>query len=319
MYEPDSPSLPLKLAESLLHLKKGDEALARVEAFLKRQPHGVEGYELLAKVLKALGREAEITPRLEAAAAIDSKNVPLQYVLADRYREIGQVDRAEKMYETLLKSQPGPQGYGALANSLFRRKKIEELVKVINQAMKLRPGGIEAVQEPIKGIIEDSEMAEKVLAAGSKLYTADPPQLDRDGVQILFYIATLADKIDKFLPLQRLVLQRAPNEQAYKEMIDLLSSVKNYNEAASTFEEMLQKYPAERNAKMLTQLSLTYRQADKLEEAIATARQALKLDPNEGDALVQLAIALSQTGKIDESAEVLKNAAAKDPAIPNTR
>jgi tetratricopeptide (TPR) repeat protein len=316
VYEPESPSLPLKLAEALLHLKKGGEALSRVEGFLKRQPNGVEGYELLAKILKALDREAEITPRLEAAAGVDSKNVPLQYVLADRYREIGQVERAEKMYESLLKTQPGPQGYAALAASLLRRKKAEDLVKVIEQAVKIRPGGIEAVQDQIKGIIDDPEMADKVLAAGAKLYAADPPQLDREGIQILAYIATRADKLDKFLPLQRLVLQRAPNAQSYKELISLLGSLKNYVEAAATFDELLKKFPGERNARTLAELAIVYRQADKLEEAIATAREALKLDPNDSDALVQLAVVLSQTGKVDESVDMLKAAAAKDQANP---
>ena len=55
-----------------------------------------------------MGREKEITPRLEEAARRDSKNVPLQYVLADRYRETGQVEKAEELYSSLLNSQPTP-------------------------------------------------------------------------------------------------------------------------------------------------------------------------------------------------------------------
>ncbi len=58
-----------------------------VERHIERQTLFVEFYELQARVLKALNREKEITPRLEAAARRNSKNVPLQYVLADRYRE----------------------------------------------------------------------------------------------------------------------------------------------------------------------------------------------------------------------------------------
>src|SRR5262249_25899399 len=93
-YNPDDPQLPPLLSETLLKLDQGDRALAFVEQFLKRQPQGVEGYELLAKVLTALKREHDITPRLEEAAQKDSKNVALKYVLADRYRETGQVEKA---------------------------------------------------------------------------------------------------------------------------------------------------------------------------------------------------------------------------------
>ena len=125
----------LLLAETLLKLNKGEQALALVERSIERQPQGVEAYELLAKVLKALNREKEITPRLEAAARRDSKNVPLQYVLADRYRETGQIDKAEALYKELLTSQPTPQTYRALATSLLKRKKAADLLKVISEAV----------------------------------------------------------------------------------------------------------------------------------------------------------------------------------------
>ncbi len=214
-YEPDDPQLPLLLGRTLLKVNKGEEALAQVERFLKRQPHELEGYELLAEVLTALKREDEITPRLEDAAKNDSKNVGLLYALADRYRETGQVERAEAMYKTLLASEPTTQGYGALAASLLKRKKAEELLKVISEAI-TRPGGYEAVQESIKAVIDDPALADQVLDAGLKLLSADPPGLDRAGVQVLAYIANRAGKLDKFLPIQQLVLKRNPSPQTYQ-------------------------------------------------------------------------------------------------------
>lgn len=315
IYDAEDPTLPLLLAESHLKLNKPEDALVRVEAFLKRQPQGVEGYELLAKALHALKRGDEITPRLEAAAKTDSKNVALQYVLADRYRETGEVERAETMYKALLAAQPTTQGFGALASSLFKRKKVEELLKVIEQAVS-RPGGIEVVREQLDGIAKDSLMADQMLDAGLKLYSADPPQLDRYGLLVLAHIATNSHKLDKFLPVQKLALKRNPNPQSYKEVISLLAQLKKYDEAATTFEEMLAKYPAERNPRMLIELADDYRKADKPEEAIKAAREALKLDPTEFGALIQLTIVLGQTGKTDEAVDLLKTAIKKDPANP---
>ena len=67
----------------------------------------------LAKVLKALEpREGDHAPA-GSGRPRDSKNVPLQYVLADRYRETGQIDKAEALYKELLTSQPTPQTYRA--------------------------------------------------------------------------------------------------------------------------------------------------------------------------------------------------------------
>jgi len=81
VYDEDDPQLPLRLAETLLETGKAEEALELVGNFLNRQPQGAEGYDLLAKILTKLHRENEITPRLEAAAKLDSKNILLQYTL----------------------------------------------------------------------------------------------------------------------------------------------------------------------------------------------------------------------------------------------
>ncbi len=68
VYDETNPRIALLLADTLVRLHKADQALGFVEGIIKRQPQEVEVYELLAKVLTALGRQKEITPRLEAAA-----------------------------------------------------------------------------------------------------------------------------------------------------------------------------------------------------------------------------------------------------------
>lgn len=314
-YEPDDPQIPLLLAQTLLKAGKGEEALAKVERFLKRQPQGVEGYELQAKILKALKREKEILPRLEEAAKNDSKNVALQYTLADRYREDGQVDRAEAMYKSLLAAQPTTQGFSALATSLLKRKKAEELLKVLEQALG-RPGGQQAVQEQVNTVIKDPEFSGEVLDAGRKMLSAEPPTLDRTGVIVLAFIAKQSGNLEKFLPIQRLALKQNPTPLSYKELVSLQFNLKKYGDAAVTFEEMLKKYPTERKAPQLVELARLYRLGDKPEEAARVAREAVKLDPNDPDALSQLAVVLSQTGKADEAIAILQGAAKKDPANP---
>ncbi|MBV8488728.1 MAG: tetratricopeptide repeat protein, partial [Planctomycetaceae bacterium] len=135
VYDEENPQIPLLLAETLLKQGKGPQALALVERYIKRQPQSLEAYELMAKVLTALHRDNEITPRLEEAARIDSKNVSLQYVLADRYRETGLTEKADALYKSLLTTQPTLQTYRALAASLLKRKKASDLLKVICEAM----------------------------------------------------------------------------------------------------------------------------------------------------------------------------------------
>ncbi|MFO0910028.1 MAG: tetratricopeptide repeat protein, partial [Isosphaeraceae bacterium] len=314
-YDPDDPEIPLNLARTLQKTGGNERALRIVEQFLKRQPNGVEGYELLASILTALKREGEITPRLEEAARVDSKNVALQYILADRYRETGQVEKADALYKSLLAAQPTTQGFGALAASLLKRKKAEDLIKVVSEAV-VRPGGLEAVQETIKGVIADPTFAEQLLDAGQKLLAAEPPGLAKPGVSVLAYVATRTNKLAKLLPIQQLEVKRNPNPQSYKELAALLASLQRNAEVASTIEEMMTRFPAERNARNLTDLVQYYRLADQPDAAVKAAREALKLDPNDLDAQVQLALVLSQTGKSDEAVALLEASAKKAPDNP---
>jgi tetratricopeptide (TPR) repeat protein len=314
-YEPDNPQIPLLLAQTLLKLDKGEEALAFVDRFLKRQPQGIEGYELQAKVLTALKRENEITPRLEEAAKRDSKNVVLQYALADRYRETGQAARADAMYKQLLTEQPTTQGFGAYASSLLKQKKAEELLKVLSTAIR-KPGGFEAVQDAIKGIIDDPAFGEQVIEAGKKLLDAEPPGLDAVGLRLLAEIAKGTNKLANFLPLQLAELKRRPTPQTYRESIDWLEKLRKFGEAATLLEEMTTKYPGEKNLRQLSVLAALYRLAEKPEDAIRAAREALKLDPNDYDAQMQLAVLLSQTGKLPEAVEMLEAAVKRDPNNP---
>ncbi|MBV8317532.1 MAG: tetratricopeptide repeat protein [Planctomycetaceae bacterium] len=315
VYNEDDPQLPLLLAETLLKTGKGEEALAIVERFLKRQPQGGEGYDLQARILTALHREDEITPRLERAARLDSKNLPLQYALADRYREIGQVDRAEALYKELLSAQPTPLGYRALAASLLKRKRTEDLLRVLAEAW-TKPNGFDAVKPQVEAIIKDTAFADEVLETGYKMLSATPPTLDPPAVKILAAIAAEANKLDKLEPIQRLVLRENPSPQGYREMAQLLDNLRRHADAAATLEEMMTRYPDEKNPRMLTLLGQLRRLANQNDRAIEAFREALKIDPNETETQALLGLTLSQADKPDEALEVFRGALKNDPANP---
>ena len=314
VYDEDDPQIPLLLAQTLLKTGKGEEALRRTEEYLKRQPQGAEGYDLLAKVLTELHREKEITPRLEEAAKADSKNILLKYILADRYREIGQVEKAEQMYKALLAEQPTTQGYGALAASLYKRKKTEELLKVMTEAL-TKPGGLEAITPQLDAIEHDPAYADQVLDAGLKLLSSVPPGLDsQPAFKLLKHIATRAEKLEKLVALDRLELKQNPTPLAYRETADSLFRLRKYSEAVKTLEELLEKYPDEKNSAMLVTLANFRRLADQDQAALEAVREALKLDPTDAGAQLLSVVLLSQTGKVDEAIAIGRTALKADPS-----
>lgn len=321
VYDETNPQIPLLLAEALLKNGEGDRALALVDRYIKRQPQGVEAYDLLSKVLTDLGREDEITPRLEAAAARDSKNVPLQYVLADRYRETGQVDKAEAIYKELLTSQPTPQTYRALTASLLKRRKAGDLLRVICEAVG-RPQGFEAVMPQLQAAAEDDELAEEMLDEGFKLLSADPPELPSAAFTVLGIVANpdrserKPERLERLLKLQRLKLQKDPNPKDYLEIADTQQRMDQYAEAAATLEEMMEKFPGEANSRYLTVLSSFHRRSNQPEKALEAVRKAVKLEPNDSEILAQLATVLGDLGELDEAIPIYEKVIKAEPDNP---
>lgn len=320
VYAPDHPQLRLKLAQSLLDQNRAEQALEVVEAHIKKQPQGREGYELLAKALTALKRENEITPRLEEAARLDAQNLPLQYSLADRYRETGQVEKAEALYKKLLEATPTPQGYAALADSLFQRRQTEDLLRVITQALgKFRNNEAStAVDGVLRKIVENPEYAGQMIDVGQKLLTADPPAIDRQaGVELLVHIATNSKdpkNLEKFLPVQRLALQWNPSPPTYRQLADILRQVHKPSEAATVVEQLMEKFPDERSAQLLLALSSLRQSADQKDKALEAVREAAKLEPREPLVQFRLILALGQNNKPDEAVSIARDSLKNDPA-----
>ena len=324
VYDEDNPTISLALADTLLKLNRGEQALALVERHIERQTSLVETYELLARVLKALKREKEITPRLEAAARRDSKNVPLQYLLADRYREMGQLDKAEALYKELLTSQPTPQTYRALATSLLKRKKAGDLLKVISEAWS-RPESQEAVKMQLAAAAGDDAMSDAMLDEGLKQSAANPPSLTKSAFDILQLVAinpgrASSDKnrrLEKMLRIQRLRLEQDPSALAYTEIADTLRRMGNYAEAATAIEQLIAKYPNTKSVRTLVFLADYQRRASHMEAAKATVKEAMKLDPGDGESQLLLIEVLRELGQIDDAIQILRTANKREPNNPD--
>jgi tetratricopeptide (TPR) repeat protein len=320
-YDEENPQIPLLLAETLLILKQGDRALALVDRYIQRQPQSLEAYELLAKVLKELNREDQITPRLEEAARRDASNVTLQYVLADRYRETGEAEKAEAIYQKLLATEPTPQTYRALAASLLKRKKAADLLRVVCEAMG-RPNGLEAVSPQLQAAAADDELAEAMLDEGLKQLQADPPGLPRTAYVVLGFIANperganQTRRLERLLELQRLLLRQNPSAQAYRELADTLRRLQRFEEAAQSIEQMMENYPNERTPRHLVIVSDLLRQAGQLDRALEAARKAADLDPKESEAKLRLAMLLGDAGKLDEAVRVYRELIQNEPNNP---
>jgi tetratricopeptide (TPR) repeat protein len=323
VYDEDNSQISLVLAETLLNLKRGEQALALVERHIGRQTTFVEAYELLAKVLKALHREKEITPRLEAAARRDSKNISLQYVLADRYRETGEVEKAEALYKELLTSQPTPQTYRALANSLLKRKKAGDLLKVLSQAW-TNAESQDAIKPQLQAAAWDDGIAEAMLDAGLSQLATKSSALSRSSFEILSLVANNPGpdsqnktvRLERLLRLERLQAEQNPSALVYGEIADTLRRMGRYGDAATAVEQLFAKYPNAKSVQKLVELADLHRRAGHHEAVKAILHDAMQIEPVDGTSNLRLANLLSEVGQVDDATRVLRDASRRDPANP---
>jgi tetratricopeptide (TPR) repeat protein len=322
VYDEDNSQISLLLADTLVELNRGEQALALVDHFIERQTSFVEAYELLAKVLKALKREKEITPRLEAAARRDSKNVPLQYVLADRYRETGENEKAEALYRELLSSRPTPQTYRALASSLLKRRKSADLLRVAAEAL-ARTQNDDAIKPLLGAVVADDTMSEEMLDVGLHQLETNPASFTRQTCLILSLIGTSPGRepgdrvrrLQKLLHIEKLYAEQTDSDELQSEIVDTLRRLGNFAEAADVSEQRLAKRPALKTAANLLYLADLHRRAGHMEAVRATLREAMKREP--GDRTAEfLASLLGDIGQPDEAARVLRDASKKEPGNP---
>ena len=304
VYDEDNPQIALLLAETLLRQHKPDRALDLVDRSIERQPQGVEAYELLARVLKALGRDPEITPRLEAAAERDSKNVPLKYVLADRYRETGQVEKAEALYKSLLTSQPTPQTFRALAASLLKRKKAGDLLKVFCEAVD-PPNTQEAIIPQLLAVAQDDEMAEAMLDAGIEQLSATPPAVSPSRLQGPRGTIAGSDRVspnkprrlEKLLKLHQLELGQSPSPLVLREIADTQRRLGRFAEAAATVAgagHQVSRREGRRHPGVPGRFPAV---PGRVDAAKATLAEARKLDAHDQESLLRLAYGLMNVGQ----------------------
>ena len=317
VYDTDEPLLLLRLSQAYQESGRNEEALTTIERFLKRQPRGRDTYDQLVQILTTLKRENEIIPQLEKYAAIDPRNVPLQYALAERYRLNGQVDKATAIYNALLEEQKETQGFAETFPRLVKERKTEELIGLLVRVTS-RMKRLDPIRAQIEAIANDGAYIDEILDTGLKLISATPPPFDpQDGWFVLVNLASEANRPEKKIALLRWSLNRMPNPLIYRELIISLFDAGRYGEAEVTLRELFDKFRDERTTRNLILLGQVQGRGEKLAEAVATLREALVQDPNDPDAIRVLAVLLNQSGQPDQAIETLRTSLKADPNNPD--
>jgi len=120
-------------------------------------------------------------------------------------------------------------------------------------------------------------------------------------------------RLQRLIKLQRLMLEQTPSPQVYRDIVDTLHRLDQNGEAAATLQQLIDKYPDQRNVRSLGLLAELERRAGHTEAALAAASQAAQLDANDAQIQVMLADLLGDTGKVDQALEILNKVIKNEP------
>jgi tetratricopeptide (TPR) repeat protein len=166
---PRADVLKYNLARVATRRDRLQEALAGLESCLGSglASKGPAPYELLADVLKKLGKESELMDRLQKLRATDPTNASLSYLLADVYLKAGQTDMAEPLYRELSAKTPTVLAYRNLAEIYRKSGQYSKLLTLLGKVT-TATGTLEVLGPETKRLNSDADLFAKLVEAGRK-------------------------------------------------------------------------------------------------------------------------------------------------------
>jgi tetratricopeptide (TPR) repeat protein len=176
---PDAVMLDLNLARIASRRGQSQEALANLQPYLDRHlaSEGAVPYQLLADVLKKLGKERELLDRLSKLHAADAANIPLSFFLAGEYLKAGKLDLAEPIYAALSARGPALLTFPALAEIYRKGRRPDNLLALLGKVT-AETGSFEALGPEAKLLTTNAALYRSLLDAGRKKAKGAPARSD---------------------------------------------------------------------------------------------------------------------------------------------
>ncbi len=223
---PDKALRQYNLARVAAKSKKPAEALAALEtAFVERLGgEGVAPYELLAELLDQLGKKNELFDRLEKLHAAEPNNAQLSYYLASRYREAGNLDKAELLYVAMLNNKPTLAGYRDLVQIHQKAKRYDALLAVLGESLE-KFSILEMMAAEAQSVSNDAETVKSIVETARDKMKSEPEKFGfgmRLAVAMITLEAKQYDTANEFfrLALESKIPPRTPTAGAPVALLD---------------------------------------------------------------------------------------------------
>jgi tetratricopeptide (TPR) repeat protein len=305
--------LSYNLAKVYMAQDKSDKALEFVNQYLRTQPQGMEAYEDKIRLLRKLGRAADVLPELKHHLDLDEHNLALKLLVARQCAQDGQTAEAERHYRDLADTSPTAEVYGGLFTLYKKTGRLDEGLELLDRAVKAAAprkegrGGDAAAAARARAILamlrEDADLARPFLSAAWRAVRKGE-RLESGTRYFLAILAARTHQLTEAEQFFRDCLQDVgdnPQSEAsiYIGLVRILWEARKTAEVEKVCREGLEKAQATNRVFFHLELARALIQQEKSDEAIKEADEAVKLAGDDDRLLCRLTRAgiLAQAGR----------------------
>lgn len=276
---PNKGLLTYNLARIEAESGKPERALAKLRSCFDERvaDKGMEPYRLLARILKDLDREEELTGQLEQLHSDDPNNVPLGYFLAETHQKSGRLDEAKAMYRDLIEKSPTMTGYRSLIAICRETEPADKLLDALGQAA-AKGLTVDSLGEAGRSISQDADLVRNLIEIAEKQFQADPDKLDYNRRLAVALLALSGKQFDAAGQFFDLAIDADPSKSSELLLtwgLGLLAE-ERFDEAAKLFQRGVDAQDEDGKPVFYYYLAGALEMSDRSEEALSAAQKAVE-------------------------------------------
>lgn len=287
----DTPVLQIGYSAALVRVGRYSEAITKLREIQKADPNNAGVIELLAVAQRRSGKRAEAVETLKQGIANlePGARQKLNLILGETYEEMGRPADAIAYYEGVFND--------IIAKTKLDANSTETLTTVVARLTRTynRQG--------------DRKKSQAVLTRAQQLLGENNPMVS----SLLIDELREEGKYREALEATKVAINRYPTDRSLKlTEAMILGDLRNYKESLDALNAML-KDQTSGDTTLLTIMSNIQLQSGQINEAEATIRKALAIDPNDMDLLIQLGSIQDRAGQRAEAEKTLRAVLQREP------
>jgi tetratricopeptide (TPR) repeat protein len=316
---PKVPVVLFQLAQAQLAGGDTEKAVGNLNQALTLNPQYTEAILALAEVQVRTGNVAPAIASLQRLTQRQPQLVPAQVLLAEAYRGQGSLENTVQIYLGLEKTFPNdPQFPLLLGNTLLQQKKNAEARVELEQALKLKPDYLPALEQMV-----NLDLAEKQYTGAQQRVQQKIQEYPKSAaLQLLLANVSLArgNTNQAESALSKAIELQPDFPQAYLMLAQLHTSANQNQKALADLQAALAKNPKDLAALLL--LGMTQEAEKNYKDARDAYEKLLTVSSNNPVALNNLAYLYAvNLGQVDKGYQLARRArdlAPTDPSVADT-